>query len=197
MAPALVTKPPTVMKTEKEKMIAGEPYFATDPQLIRERARSQNLCAQYNATRAEDMDQRRILLNELFAAETNVYIQPPFHCDYGTNIRFGANVYLNFNCIILDVAPVTIGNNTMFGPAVQIYTAAHPTDPEERRSGIEFGKPITIGSDIWIGGGSILCPGITIGDRCVIGAGSVVTKSIPPDSIAVGNPCRVIRTLAQ
>ncbi len=183
------------MKTEKEKMLAGELYRAADPQLVQERARSHNLCRRYNTTNEEEKDERRRILAELFGAESHVYIQPPFQCDYGSNIRLGTNVYMNFNCVILDICPVTIGNNTMFGPAVQVYTAAHPVDAAERRSGLEFGAPITIGSDVWIGGGSIICPGVTIGDRSVIGAGSVVTKDIPPDSIAVGNPCRVIRSL--
>ena len=133
---------------------------------------------------------------ELFGRTTDAWIQPPFYCDYGTNISLGAKVCFNFNCVVLDVMPVTIGDNVLFGPAVQLYTATHPINAAERRTGLELAKPITIGSDVWIGGGTIICPGVTIGDRSVIGAGSVVTRSIPADVTAAGNPCRVIRSLA-
>ena len=122
-------------------------------------------------------------------------IEPPFFCDYGTNIELGDKVFFNFNCVILDVAKVTIGSNVMFGPAVQIYTATHPMDAEERRSGLEFAKPVRIGNDVWLGGGVIVCPGVTIGDAAVIGAGSVVVRDIPAGVFAAGNPCRVIREI--
>lgn len=122
-------------------------------------------------------------------------IEPPFFCDYGTNIRVGDRVFFNFNSVVLDVAEVVVGSDTMFGPAVQIYTATHPMDYRERRAGLEAGKPVTIGSDVWVGGGAIILPGVTIGERSVIGAGSVVTKDVPPGVFAAGNPCRVIRTL--
>jgi maltose O-acetyltransferase len=124
-----------------------------------------------------------------------VWIEPPFYCDYGSNITLGDKVYFNFNCIILDIAPVVIGSGVMFGPAVQIYTATHPLNAAERNSGLEFGLPISIGDDVWVGGGAIICPGVKIGARSVIGAGSVVTKDIPEDVLAVGNPCRVIRAI--
>ncbi|MEO5917781.1 MAG: sugar O-acetyltransferase [Luteolibacter sp.] len=185
------------MKSEKEKMLAGELYDAQYPQLIGERARCRDLCKLLNDSTENQQDERRRILSELLCCATDATIQPPFHCDYGTNITLGSNVYFNFNCIVLDVMPVVIGDNTLLGPAVQIYTATHPLDAMERRGGLESAKPITIGSDVWIGGGAIICPGVTIGDRSVIGAGSVVTKSIPADVIAAGNPCRVLRSLAE
>ncbi|MEI9892910.1 MAG: sugar O-acetyltransferase [Chthoniobacter sp.] len=183
------------MKTEKEKMLAGELYDPLDPQLARERQRCRDLCQALNASREDQVDERRRLLAELFGRETDAWIQPPFFCDYGTNLVLGTKVFFNFNCVVLDVMPVTIGNNVLFGPSVQIYTATHPISAVERRQWLESAKPIAIGSDVWVGGGAILCPGITIGDRSIIGAGSVVTRSIPADVIAAGNPARVIRAI--
>ncbi|MGJ8655495.1 MAG: sugar O-acetyltransferase [Akkermansiaceae bacterium] len=182
------------MTSEKEKMLAGEPYHAHDPELTQDRFHCQTLCHQLNQTFG-DQD-RADLLHQLLGYPTNASIQPPFHCDYGTNITLGNNVFLNFNCVILDVAKVTIGDNTLIGPSVQIYTATHPIDAAERRTGIESAKPITIGADVWIGGAAIINPGITIGDRSIIGAGSVVTKDIPPDVIAAGTPARIIKQLS-
>lgn len=184
------------MKTEKEKMLAGELYDPFDPQLTAERARCRDLCLALNATREEQKEERLSLLTALFGRETDAWIQPPFFCDYGKNITLGRKVFFNFNCVVLDVMPVTIGNHTLFGPAVQIYTATHPLDAAERRRGLESARPIVIGSDVWIGGGAIICPGVTIGDRSVIGAGSVVTRDIPADVIAAGNPARVLRSLS-
>ncbi|MEO7317853.1 MAG: sugar O-acetyltransferase, partial [Chthoniobacteraceae bacterium] len=132
---------------------------------------------------------------DLFAQETDVWIQPPFFCDYGSNISLGRKVFFNFNCVVLDVMQVTIGDNVLFGPSVQIYTATHPMDAAVRRQWLESARPVTIGSDVWVGGGAIICPGVTIGSRAVIGAGSVVTRDIPDDVFAAGNPCRVIRRL--
>jgi len=183
------------MKSEKEKMLVGELYNPLDPQLCWERDRCRDLCLLLNATRENQKEERRRLLAELFGKETDAWIQPPFFCDYGTNISLGTKVFFNFNCVVLDVAPVTIGSNVLFGPSVQIYTATHPISAVERRKWLESAKPITIGSDVWVGGGAIICPGVTIGDRSVIGAGSVVTSDIPSDVIAAGNPARVIRTL--
>ena len=184
------------MRTEKQKMLAGEMYLANDPQLVAERLRARDCCQALNTLPASAPDAARTAATQaLFGASTNAQVTPPFHCDYGTNIALGANVYFNFNCVVLDVAPVTIGDNVMFGPAVQVYTATHPLDADARRSGREFAKPIAIGDDAWIGGGAILCPGVTIGARAVVGAGSVVTRDIPADTFAAGNPCRVIRTL--
>jgi maltose O-acetyltransferase len=185
------------MKTEKEKMLAGELYNAVDPELVAWRRRCRLLLNRLNVSRDDETELRRELLLELLGAQAaHLWLEPPFYCDYGSNIRLGQNVFFNFNCVILDVAPVTIGDNVMFGPNVQVYTATHPLDWQERAQGLEFAKPITIGSHVWIGGGAILCPGVTVGDRTVLGAGSVVTKDIPPDVFAAGNPCKVIRSLA-
>jgi len=184
------------MKTEKEKMIAGELYNASDPQLAAERRRCRLLFKQLNDSRDDEVELRREILKELLGAHgDNLWIEPPFYCDYGRNISVGRNVYLNFNCVILDVAPVRLGDNVMFGPNVQVYTATHPIDWRERAQGPECAKPISIGSHVWIGGGTIICPGVQVGDRAVIGAGSVVTKDIPADVFAAGNPCKVIRRL--
>ena len=184
------------IRTEKDKMLAGQMYLANDPQLVAERLRARERCQALNALPASASDDaRRAATDAIFGARTNAYVTAPFFCDYGTNITLGANVYFNFNCVVLDVAPVTIGDNVMFGPAAQVYTATHPLDAAERRSGREFAKPIVIGDDVWIGGGAILCPGVRIGPRSVIGAGSVVTRDLPADVFAAGNPCRVIRSL--
>ncbi|WP_256200447.1 sugar O-acetyltransferase [Verrucomicrobium spinosum] len=184
-------------KTEKEKMLAGELYDALDPELARERERCRNLCKSFNDSRESEVEERRRLVDALLGYPNDAWIQPPFYCDYGYNIKLGSKVFFNFNCVVLDVMPVTIGSNVLFGPAVQIYTATHPLSAMERRTWLESAKPVTIGSDVWVGGGAIICPGVTIGDRTVIGAGSVVTKSIPADVVAAGNPCRVIRSLTE
>lgn len=176
-------------------MLAGELYNSNDRELSAERMRAKELCHAINSLDPSDTGHMRDLIALLFHAQTDANITPPFFCDYGYNIKLGSNVYFNLNCIILDVAPVSIGHNTLLGPAVQIYTASHPINAMERRTGLEFGKPIDIGEDVWIGGGAILCPGVSIGARSTIGAGSVVTRSIPADVFAAGNPCRVIRPL--
>jgi maltose O-acetyltransferase len=183
------------MRTEKDKMLAGELYDPLDSQLVRERKRCRNLCRLLNESREDQREERGRILAELFGGPTDVWIEPPFFCDYGTNISLGSKVFFNFNCVVLDVTPVTIGDRVLFGPAVQIYAATHPLDATERRMGLELGQPVAIGSDVWVGGGAILCPGVAIGDRSVIGAGSVVTRSIPQDVFAAGNPCRVVRSL--
>lgn len=184
------------MRTEKEKMLNGELYNSADAQLVMERRRARDLLRAYNASREEAQDERRRLLSELIGSlGERVWLEPPFYCDYGGNISLGEDVYFNFNCVILDVARVTVGARSMFGPAVQIYTATHPLSAEERRSGLESGQPITIGEDVWVGGAAVICPGVTIGSRSVIGAGSVVTRDIPEGVFAAGNPCRVIRVL--
>ena len=182
------------MPSEKEKMLAGERYNPADPELVAEHLRARELCLELNSLPPCASDVRRQeLLAHLFGTPTDAYVTPPFFCDYGSNIELGSHVYFNFNCVILDVAKVSIGSNVLFGPAVQIYTASHPMDVDERRSGLEFGEPIRIGNDVWLGGGAIVCPGISIGDGSVIGAGSVVTRDIPSGVFAAGNPCRVIR----
>jgi maltose O-acetyltransferase len=185
------------MKTEKEKMLSGELYDALDPQLTLERRRARDLCQALNASRDEEQAERARLLRELLGRETDLWVQPPFHCDYGTNIRVGEKVFFNFNCVVLDVMEVRIGSNVLFGPAVQIYTAMHPMSAAERRTWLEYAKPVEIGDDVWVGGGAIICPGVKIGSGSVIGAGSVVTRDVPGGVFAAGNPCRVIRELAE
>jgi len=180
------------MPTEKEKMVAGELYDPHDPELSAARERARDLCHALNATRDRDQEVRRRLLTELFGqGGDSVWMQPPFFCDYGENISLGERVFFNFNCVVLDVCPVRIGDFTLFGPAVQIYTATHPMEPALRRHQ-EFAKPITIGSDVWVGGGAIICPGVTIGSKSVIGAGSVVTRNVPAGATVAGNPARPI-----
>jgi maltose O-acetyltransferase len=185
------------MPTEREKMLAGDLYDPFDPELVTGRERARNLCWALNATLESDVHERRRLLDDLFGAGGDtVWMQPPFYCDYGTNIELGERVYFNFNCVVLDVCPVRIGSFTLFGPGVQILTPLHPIDHELRRRQ-EYGKPIGIGSDVWVGGGALILAGVSIGSRSVIGAGSVVTRDIPDGVLAVGNPCRVIREIAE
>lgn len=182
--------------TEREKMLAGEWYNAQDEELLTLRRKARLTMQALNATLDNATAERAALLQQLLPnAGKALWIEPPFYCDYGEHIALGNNVFFNFNCVVLDVAWVTIGNNVMFGPNVQLYTATHPLDAQQRRSGLEAGYPITIGNDCWIGGSVIVNPGITIGERSVIGAGSVVTKDIPADVFAAGNPCQVIRHL--
>ena len=185
------------MRSEREKMLAGELYDPLDPELVRARERARDLCQDLNATREAQQGERRRILQELFGAGgESVWMQPPFFCDYGSNILLGERVFFNFNCVVLDVCRVWVGDYTLFGPAVQIYTATHPLNAELRRKQ-EFGKPVEIGADVWVGGGAIFCPGVTVGARSVIGAGSVVTRDIPANVLAAGNPCRVIRELTE
>ena len=183
------------MPSEREKMLAGELYDALDPELVAARERARDLCRALNATREGEPEPRRGILRELFGAGGNtVWMQPPFFCDYGANIELGERVFFNFNCVVLDVCRVRIGDFSLFGPAVQIYTPLHPFDAELRRRE-EFGKPVEIGSDVWVGGGAIILPGVRIGSRAVVGAGSVVTRDVPAGAFAAGNPCRVIRAI--
>jgi maltose O-acetyltransferase len=185
------------MLSEQDKMLAGQLYDPLDPALVQARARARDLCQALNATREADQEVRRRILEELLGAGgEDVWIQPPFYCDYGSNILLGKKCFFNFNCVVLDVCRVMIGDFTLFGPAVQIYTATHPLNAELRRTQ-EFGKPVEIGSDVWVGGGAILCPGVKIGDRAVIGAGSVVTRDVPASVFAAGNPCRIIRDITE
>jgi maltose O-acetyltransferase len=181
--------------TERQKMLAGEMYDPLDPELEAARARARDLCQDLNATRESDAERRRRILRDLFGkGGDTVWMQPPFYCDYGSNIELGERVFFNFNCTVLDVCSVRIGDFTMFGPSVQIYTPLHPFNAEQRRRE-EFGKPIEIGSDVWVGGGAIILAGVRIGSRAVIGAGSVVTRDVPDSVFAAGNPCRVIRPI--
>ncbi len=185
------------MTTEREKMLAGELYDPRAPDLVTARERARDLCLRLNATREAEKEERLRILNELLGSGAeSAWIQPPFFCDYGENIELGEKVFFNFNCIVLDVCKVRIGSFSLFGPAVQIYTPMHPLNAELRRKQ-EFGKPVEIGSDVWVGGGAIILPGVRIGSRSVIGAGSVVTRDIPDAVFAAGNPCRVIRPLTE
>jgi maltose O-acetyltransferase len=187
--------PEMQISTEHEKMLAGELYDALDPELVRLRERARDLCQALNATRESEQVLRRQLLVKLFAkGGESVWMQPPFFCDYGSNIELGERVFFNFNCVVLDVCRVKVGDFTLFGPGVQILTPLHPLNAELRRKQ-EFGKPISIGSDVWVGGGALILPGVRIGSRAVIGAGSVVTRDIPENVFAAGNPCRVVREI--
>jgi maltose O-acetyltransferase len=177
---------------QKQKMLAGQMYHAGDPQIQADQQAAKAWMLRYNAALASTADERRELLRERLAAVGDgAVIRPPFHCDFGYNISLGADVFLNFNCVILDVVTVSIGAGTQIGPAVQIYTADHPRDPSVRQSGVEFGRPIAIGSNVWIGGGAIILPGVTIADEAIIGAGSVVTRDVPRGATVLGNPARV------
>jgi maltose O-acetyltransferase len=183
-------------RTEKEKMLAGEMYNAFVPQLLDERMACRELIYDYNRTRATEGEKRAEIIHKLFGQfGANSVIEPPFICDYGGNVYWGENSFANFNLLILDTCTVHVGNYVLMGPDVKIYTATHPLDPQERLNGLEYGKPIRIGNNVWLGGGTIILPGVTIGDNSVIGAGSVVTKNIPDNVVAVGNPCKVIKQL--
>jgi maltose O-acetyltransferase len=185
------------MPTEREKMLAGELYDAMDPDLVASRDRARDLCQTLNATRESEQEVRRDLLKQLFGkGGDTVWMQPPFYCDYGWNIELGERVFFNFNCIVLDVCRIRIGDYTLFGPGVQILTPVHPLEAELRRKQ-EYGKPIDIGSDVWVGGGALILPGVRIGSKTVIGAGSVVTRDVPDGVLAAGNPCRVIREIVE
>lgn len=181
--------------TEKEKMLAGELYRLSDgPELLEELARAKEMCYAYNQLLPSKKEERKQILKELLGKVGEHYlIEQPFHCDYGSHITIGENFYANYNLIILDVNPVTFGENVLIGPNCSFFAAGHPVEPELRKAGWEFGKPIQVGNNVWFGGNVTVLPGVTIGENAVIGAGSVVTKDIPADCIAVGNPCRVIR----
>lgn len=185
-------------RSEKQKMLAGELYDPLDNELVEERLQTRLLIQKLNNT-AEDQPEKRkeILAKLLPKAAGDLWLQPPFYCDYGSNIITGEKVFFNFNCVVLDVMQVIIGSRCMFGPNVQIYTATHPLDHIERSSGVEYAKPVEIGEDVWVGGNAIICPGVSIGARSVIGAGSVVTKDIPADVFAAGNPCKVIKKIRE
>lgn len=186
----------TESKTEKEKMIAGELYFANDPELVADRmfARSQSQII----NQAESAELRSQLLKETFGRTgKKIYMEPVINFDYGYNIFVGENFYANFNCTFLDVSTIEIGDNCMFAPNVQLYTATHPLHPVKRNSGLEYAKPIKIGNNVWLGGGVIVTPGVTLGDNVVVGAGSVVTKSFPDNVVIAGNPARIIKTVEE
>lgn len=182
-------------RTAREKMIAGEPYFADDPELVLAAQRARGLMEEYNTAR--DVTRPGILRELLGSVGDEVTLRPPLYVDYGTQITVGDRVFANYGLTALDCAPITIGDDTQIGPHVQLLTPTHPLDADERRSKVEAAKPIGIGSNVWIGGGAIVLAGVTVGDNAVIGAGSVVTRDIPKDSVAVGNPARVIRQVSR
>jgi maltose O-acetyltransferase len=178
-------------------MLKGELYDPLDPDLVAARDRARHLCQALNGTRESEQDERRRILRDLFGSGGDtVWMQPPFYCDYGSNVHLGTRVFFNFNCIVLDVCEVRIGDYTLFGPGVQILTPMHPMNAAQRRER-EFGKPIDIGADVWVGGGALILAGVRIGSRAVIGAGSVVTRDIPEGVLAAGHPCRVIREIVE
>ena len=180
--------------TEKEKMLTGQLYDSSDPVLVAERHRARLLFQKFNSMGDEAKEQRDNLMYELIGkAGEDLFIEPPFYCDYGYNIEVGDKFFMNYNCCILDVMKVTIGNFVMCGPNVQIYTATHPMDAKTRSSWLEFAKPVQIGNDVWVGGGAIICPGVTIGNGAVIGAGAVVTKDVPDNVFYAGNPAKIIK----
>lgn len=183
-------------QTEKEKMLSGQLYNANDQQLFEDRIVSKNLCFEYNRIQPSFINERKDLIKKLFGKTTgNFHIEQPFYCDYGYNIEVGDNFYANINVVILDCAKVTFGKNVLVAPNCGFYTAGHPFDIEQRNSAIEYAYPITIGDNVWIGAGSSILPGVSIGDNTIIGAGSIVTKDIPANVLAVGNPCKVIREI--
>lgn len=183
--------------TEKQKMLRGELYFSADKGLVEERGRARAIVKRFNSRTTCD-DAGRADLKELFGAMgDDCYVEMPFRCDYGSNIFLGENVYMNFNCVLLDVCEIHIGARTMFAPGVQIYTASHPLGPKARSSGYENGKPVVIEEDVWIGGAAIIVPGVRIGRGAVIGAGSVVTKDVPPMCVYAGNPARFIKKIEE
>lgn len=182
------------MKSEREKMIAGEMYNPMDPELVRLRLRARELTARFNGATPAGEDARQARLRQLFGTlGEGTLIEPPFRCDYGVNIHAGPQLFMNVDCVLLDVCEICIGRQVQFGPGVHVYTADHPLGAAERNSGREFGRPVHIGDRAWIGGRAVILPGVTIGEESVIGAGSVVTRSIPAGVVAAGNPCRVLR----
>lgn len=181
----------TDARTQKQRMIAGDLYSANDAELIADHEAAVAWMGRYNALDLPLRERHALLRERLATVGERAVIRPPFHCDYGYNIEIGEGAFLNFNCTILDVTRVTIGAACAIGPNVQIYTAEHPRDPVARRTGIEYARPVTIGENVWIGGGAIIVPGVTIGDDAIIGAGSVVTRDVPKGATVVGNPARV------
>ncbi|RTE11233.1 maltose acetyltransferase domain-containing protein [Paenibacillus whitsoniae] len=183
-------------KTEKEKMLSGELYQAGDAELVNDRLRARSLTRQYNQTlETDDKRRKEILLELLGSTGTNFYIEPTFRCDYGYNIHVGENFYANFDCIFLDVCEIRLGDSCFLGPGVHIYTATHPVEFRERISGAEFGKPVTIGNHVWIGGSAIINPGVKIGNNAVIASGAVITKDVPDNVVVGGNPAKIIKQI--
>ena len=184
--------------TEREKMLAALPYRAADPELVALRQTARRLCRAFNDTEGPDRSPRAAILAELFGSiGPGAEVEPPLRVDYGCHVHAGKDIYINFGCVILDICEVRIGDEVMFAPNVQIYAATHPIDAADRMSGLEMGAPVTIGNRVWVGGGSILLPGVSVGADTVIGAGSVVTRDLPAGVVAAGNPCRVLRAVGE
>lgn len=182
--------------TEKEKMLAGKLYMAFEEELVQDRKNARKLIERFNLTTSDHVEERSSLIAKLLGKHgIDTTINPPFQCDYGYNITIGDHFFANYDCIFIDVNTITIGDNVMFGPKVCLYTAGHPLDAEIRNLQLEFGYPIVIGDNVWIGGNTVVNPGVSIGDNAVIGSGSVVTKNIPSNVVAAGNPCKVIRNI--
>lgn len=184
------------MGSEKDRMLRGELYDASDPELVAERERARELTDRYNRTTVHEQEKRRELLEELLGSlGEECVIEPPFRCDYGYNIHVDENCYANFDCVVLDVCRVEIGRNCMLAPGVHIYTATHPLDAAERIEGTEYGKPVTVGDNVWIGGRAVLNPGVTVGDDSVVASGAVVTEDVPDEVVVQGNPATVVTEL--
>lgn len=183
------------MSEEKQKMIAGQPYRPGDETLRKDRLRARHLLHRYNHTGPDEKAERKRVLAELLGQGDGAYIEPNFRCDYGYNIFLGKAFYANFDCVMLDVCPITLGDNCMLAPGVHIYTATHPLDASKRNSGVEYGKPVTIGHNVWIGGRAVINPGVTIGDNAVVASGAVVVKDVPANAVVGGNPAKIIKML--
>ena len=182
------------MGREKERMLAGEAYDPSAPELAADRRRARDRCRRYNATAPTETERRRRLLRELFGElRGDATVVPPFRCDYGYNVGVGDGFFANYGCVLLDVAPVSFGENCLLGPGVHVYTATHPIDPDERAAGREFGDPVAVGDDVWIGGRAVIAPGVSVGDGAVVAAGAVVVDDVPARTVVGGNPAEVIR----
>ncbi|AGB39460.1 sugar O-acetyltransferase [Natronococcus occultus] len=184
------------MASEREKMLAGEAYDPSDPELAAARERAGALCRLYNRTTASDRESRELVLQELFGAVgEGPQVEPPFRCDYGDQIAVGDEFFANFGCVVLDVRSVTVGDRCLLGPGVHVYTATHPLEAAARAEGVEYGDPVSVGDDVWIGGQAVLNPGVSVGDRSVVASGAVVTRDVPADVVVAGNPAEVVREL--
>jgi len=184
------------MTSEKEKMLAGELYDPSAPELVADHERASELCRRYNRTTPSDGERRAALLEELFGSVgADPHVEPPFRCDYGDQIAVGDGFFANFGCVFLDVRSVDFGDRCLLGPGVHVYTATHPLDASERATGKEYGEPVRVGDDVWIGGQAVVNPGVRVGDRSVVASGAVVTRDVPADVVVQGNPAEVVREL--